>query len=331
MELVFDSQAQPKEAGRGPNALHWAFTLNNYVSLLDPSEIPNLAYCIYQEEVGDSGTPHLQGYLQFTRKQRGSQLRKIEQLAGAHFEPARGSLAENKVYCSKEEGRLGGPYEWGEAITTGQGARSDLLRVKRLIDDGATHEQMWDAEFNSMVRYHKSFTVYKRVKTPRRNHQMTVFLFVGTPGTGKTRTAVTLAQFLGSYYMVPPSKGSGLYWDDYDGQETVIIDEMDGNRMTPTFFNLLLDRYPLEVPVHGSAGHQFTSKYIIICSNFMPSQWWKKGTFNLAALERRVTRVVKFIYAPAPLLSGPDRAGGSPTFRYNNASQPLIPFFSEHL
>lgn len=330
MEPVYDSQAKPKEAAR-PKAKHWVATLNNYEHVLAPEEIPDLSYCIYQEEVGALGTPHLQVYLQFAKQVRLTQLRKIEQLEGAHFEIAKGSLAENQAYCSKEEGRLGGPYEWGTPHSAGQGARSDLLEVKRTIDEsGSTWEDMWDAHFAQMVRYHKAFATYKRIKTPRRDHVMNVFLFVGTPGTGKTRTAVTLASMLGSYYMVPPSKGTGLYWDDYDHQETVIIDEMDGNRMTPTFFNLLLDRYPLEVPVHGHAGHQFTSKNIIICTNYHPKLWWKRGTFNLPAIERRITATIKFIYSTA-LAARPPADGTAPTFRYNSASQPLIPFFSDHL
>lgn len=95
-------------------ARNWTFTLNNYEGLLDIALFSDCTYSIYQEEVGESGTPHLQGYLQFSCRKRLAFLRDLVGLEGAHFEVARGTPEENKVYCSKDEGRLGGPYESGE-------------------------------------------------------------------------------------------------------------------------------------------------------------------------------------------------------------------------
>jgi len=48
----------------------------------------------------------------------------------------------------------------------------------------------------------------------------------------------------------------------------------------------------MELPVHGGVGHQFTSSYIIITANLLPKMWWKN--FNVAALQRRFTVVLKF-------------------------------------
>lgn len=313
-------------ASARPRAKNWVFTLNNYAGLIDPELFPELGYCIYQEEVGESGTPHLQGYLMFERQLYMTQLQKLDGLEGAHFEVAKGSVADNVRYCSKDEGRLGGPYEHGarpEGPT--QGARNDLMAVKRAIDAGTTTETLYEEHFKEMVRHSKFFHAYKRFKTPQRNHQMTVFLFIGSAGTGKTRTATTLASMLGTVFMVPPTKGSGLYWDDYDQQDTVIIDEMDGNRMSPTFFNLLLDRYPLTVPVHGGAGHQFNSKNIIICTNYHPKYWWKTKP-NMDAIWRRITATCKFIY---PAANAAPRARSAPEqFRLNGTPTSTSAFFN---
>lgn len=82
-------------------ARNWIFTLNNYT----PQDYHQLSttectYLIIGKEVGQNGTPHLQGYIQFKKKLRLTALKKINQKA--HWEKARGTPQENKDYCSKE-------------------------------------------------------------------------------------------------------------------------------------------------------------------------------------------------------------------------------------
>lgn len=310
-------------------AKNWTFTLNGYEALcdFDEPEAEFVTFAIYQEEVGLSGTPHLQGYLQCDRRVRLSQLQAVPSLAGAHFEVARGSLADNVSYCSKEEGRLGGPYEYGEARGA-QGTRSDLLAVKRTVDDGADLTGLYEQHFAHMIRYGKSILNYKRFRATPRTAPPCVFLFVGIAGSGKSRTAFTLAQMLGSVYFVPPTKGSGLYWDDYDQQTCVILDEFDGNRCTPTFLNSLCDRYPFEVPVHGNAGRAFNSPYIFIVSNYMPKYWWKTKP-NLDPLFRRVSVYRLFVrYSLPPLSDRPVVAEDQRVVRYNGVPTPFQLLFS---
>lgn len=95
-------------------AKQWCFTLNNYKELLDPSLFPSCTFCVYQEEVGESGTPHLQGFLQFCDRVSLPFVRDLPGLDGAHFEIVRGSAKQNVAYVTKADGRLGGPYEFGE-------------------------------------------------------------------------------------------------------------------------------------------------------------------------------------------------------------------------
>lgn len=75
-------------------------------------------YLVYQEEIGTSGTHHLQGYIEMTRPVRFSHF--AEWLPGAHFEIAAGSTDDNTKYCTKEECRVGGPYIFGKSTTQGQ-------------------------------------------------------------------------------------------------------------------------------------------------------------------------------------------------------------------
>ncbi len=125
--------------------------------------------------------------------------------------------------------------------------------------------------FSDYCRYNRAFTSYKRLHAPKRNWPMEVITLFGPTGTGKTHWVY--ATYGDDLYSVPCSKSSGTYWDDYDGETTVLIDEMYGKRFTHSFLLRLLDKYPFTVPVHGSSV-QFCSKRIVMTSNSHPSLWY---------------------------------------------------------
>lgn len=120
------------------------------------------------------------------------------------------------------------------------------------------------------------FKEYRRITSPERRWKTIVWLIIGPSGRGKSNFADSMARALGTTMRVPPKKGSGMYYDDYDGQECIIIEEMNGDKMTPEFFNELCDRYPLTIPSHGAAGHQMLAKHLFITTNYHPKFWWKK-------------------------------------------------------
>lgn len=122
------------------------FTYNNPEGLLDPSDFgPHLRYMIYQEEVGESGNYHFQGYLEFQRPVRRSAL-----LIGPHYEIARGKPSECIAYCSKEETRVGGPYTFGEPSR--QGERVDLMDCKDDMDQGMSMAEISSKHFATFIR-----------------------------------------------------------------------------------------------------------------------------------------------------------------------------------
>jgi hypothetical protein len=92
------------------------FTLNNYteeecISLKNSldSVCNHLNFCIVGKEVGQSGTPHLQGYIRlkpsFLLATRGTISKWKSLFPGlqrAHLEPAYGSDQDSEKYCSKD-------------------------------------------------------------------------------------------------------------------------------------------------------------------------------------------------------------------------------------
>jgi len=83
--------------GRG-----WCFTLNNY-STKEYSQIlhyfnncKGLQYAIVAKEVGQSGTPHLQGYIEYKSSRRFSTIKK--RLPRSHLEKRKGSPHQASAY-----------------------------------------------------------------------------------------------------------------------------------------------------------------------------------------------------------------------------------------
>lgn len=274
-------------------AKNWVFTVNNPDDgvVLTPEEWPANFVC-WQLEAGEAGTPHFQGYAQFKERLTMSAVKSLCGLERAHLEPARGSPEQNELYCSKTAGRLAGPFKLGTR-QAGQGTRTDILAIKAAVDEGAGRSELYEDHFVTYGRMERFINNYRAYVALARSTAPVVILFVGLAGLGKTRTAMNLAQRLGSVYVCPRPKGSGSYFDKYDNDTVFFIDEMSGAFCTPTFFNQLCDRYPFEIPVHGGVGHQFNSPYIFITANKLPSMWWKVD-FNLAAIMRRITIIFKY-------------------------------------
>jgi len=83
----------------------WSFTLNNWTV----EEYDTMAQAfrakgwlfVLGKEVGASGTPHIQGYVEHKNAIRFDALRKL--IPRAHLEKSRGSTKDNFVYCTKDE------------------------------------------------------------------------------------------------------------------------------------------------------------------------------------------------------------------------------------
>ena len=86
---------------------HWCFTINNYSQThIDYIiSIPNdiVPKYVFQEECGESGTAHLQGYLCFATKKRPLSVFKKE--LGAHWEKCR-HIQKSIAYCQKQDSRI---------------------------------------------------------------------------------------------------------------------------------------------------------------------------------------------------------------------------------
>jgi len=131
----------------------FCFTNNNYTSEHeDYLKALDVKYLVYgYEECPTTGTPHLQGFVVFKKKIRLTGAKKLLPHCHVTTRYNHSTNEEAANYCKKENQY----YEKGTLHE--QGKRNDLLQIKKLIENGASIEEIRDNHYGSWVRYKRSF------------------------------------------------------------------------------------------------------------------------------------------------------------------------------
>nr|ATP66720.1 Rep [Rodent circovirus] len=288
------AQVQERSARRAGACRRWCFTINNYTAE-EEEKVKALAsrakYLICGREVGENGTPHLQGYVNLHKTTRMAGL-KAELGGRGHFEVAKGDDTANRDYCSKGGDIL---IESGEPQKKGK--RNDLHgAVQKLLSTGQLTTVAVECP-ETFVKYHRGLSalllIHPDVATPRK-WKSEVIVYVGPPGCGKSRICLESAP--NAYW-----KPRGKWWDGYDKHEDVILDDFYGWLPFDDLLRLL-DRYPLRVETKGGTVN-FVAKRIFITSNKFPHEWYSEEITNKDAMYRRLSvvwsfNVDKFVVAP---------------------------------
>lgn len=189
---------------------------------------------VISKEVGESGTPHLQGRITFARAYRLAALKKLH--ATAHWEPTKAS--SDSLYCMKQGSEIIIQVSNGH-----QGKRTDLHNVVDAIKAGMTTSELWREHTTAMIKYSKGILTAHRHLTdiaPIDKYPLHSFseppvdfdelhtgrgrslLVVGPPKIGKTEYAklhferplfVTHKDNLGEF---DPQRHDGIIFDDMD-------------------------------------------------------------------------------------------------------------------
>lgn len=225
-------------------------------------------YGIFGEEVAPTtGTRHLQGYLY---RKSAAKWRTIKDMfPDAHIEKAKGSPAQNIAYCSKD----GEVTEFNrDKKPVGQGKRSDL---KDLADAARKHPAVLDMIDAGVIRSGAALRAFQRiqglVQAPKRD-DVRVGWFYGASGAGKTRCAHAIMG--DGLYCMGNDKG---WWDGYDGQVCVVVDDYNPASISPAQLLRLLDRYSTTVGGKGTS-MPFCGRRIIVTScehpeHLMGARW----------------------------------------------------------
>lgn len=265
------------------SARSWCYTLNNY-TLDEVIAIEGIEcrYHIWGLEVGDTGTPHVQGYIEFDGVMRLAGMKKL--IERAHWEKRRGTREQARVYCMKD----GEWDERGDFAAGGQGTRNDIHRLVGMVRTGEKMldimEEMPEVAARNM-RFMEKYIELVEKDASRDFRKVEVAVLVGDAGSGKSRIVHDLEP---TVFTV--NTDETFPFDGYDGEDAILIDDFYGGLK---YSNLLrvLDGHQYRVNVKG--GHRYARwTRIYITSNEGPECWYKKGL--TPALKRRINSVTTF-------------------------------------
>lgn len=250
---------------------------------------PNFTFAVFQlERCPDTERLHLQGYLKVKRPTRITALKKWPTFPDAHFEPRFGTEEQAIAYCEKEESRVAGPWRRGHLAR--QGERTDLVAVCESIKEGKSLADIAEHNTATFLRYPRGIErVFEIIGKLRKcEWEMEVIVLWGSSGSGKTTLA---KQSWPDHYLFMPQRGSTTWWNNYKGEETIIIDEFANN--FPFHYALqLLEQPGIQVETKGGTV-QLTAKRIVITSMKSPIDWWPNQIEDRLSLYRRLSRVYR--------------------------------------
>ena len=105
----------------------WCFTWNNYKeedTVYLAQELSDCVKFVFQEETGEQGTKHLQGYCEFANARSFDSMRKV--LKGNHVEKVR-NKQKAMAYCMKRETRTGRMWLKGIAAPVQRALRDEVM------------------------------------------------------------------------------------------------------------------------------------------------------------------------------------------------------------
>lgn len=314
-------------------------TWNNYQKY-EPEKawlwvLENCTYAVFGREVSPpteennmEGTPHWQGYFEFTSQKSVATIKK--HLEGCHVEkPYENSTPRHCAgYCKKgtfseesltkdeyinfvKNGKYSyffmNPYmDWsGEEFgkISNQGKRTDIDNAVESIAAGDSMRTVFRDHARVAVKYHRGLQAVRwAYMEPRKLDEMpTVYVYWGLTGVGKTRRAMEDFEDEDRYVWNP---SQGTWFDGYDGEKIIVFDEFRGQLPFAMLLNIC-DRHSCRVQVKGGMVELQADK-IIFTSCKHPRDWYQcfDDQEKYDQLDRRITKTIR-------LLNGPFQAGTS--------------------
>lgn len=218
--------------------------------------LAKIKYWIFGREKGEEGTPHLQAYVAWADAKTLTAVKKF--WPRAHLEVAKGNDQQNQIYCSKE----GDYIESGEPRAT-QKQKGDMEKSRYQASwELAKHGRYEDIDADIRIRMYGTL---KRIRSdyqvmPASLEEEDFHWYWGEARTGKSLTARQ-----GDYY----HKNINKWWDNYNGQDRVVIEEWSPGvcEGLQQMLKIWADKHPFQAEIKGGSV-MLRPKTIIITSNF---------------------------------------------------------------
>lgn len=276
-------------------------------------------YCIMGDEIGDNGTPHIQGFVVMKTRTELTRMKRL--LPRAHFKVMRGTPQEASDYCkkgqqSKDEWKHHGVngrhfgvgadfFEDGDLskIDHRGGASGGCAKRERYIqcikaakagDFKTIEEEHPDMYWNS---YHtmKRIAMDNPIKCKALDKLDNEWIY-GVPGIGKSR----LARHENDDIYI---KSHNKWWLGYKNEAVVLIDDLgktDANWIGE-YLKQWADHYPFPAETKGD-GSVLRPKRIIVTSNYSIEELFGHDDALCQAILRRfkVRHIVQAWNPPTP-------------------------------
>lgn len=174
---------------------------------------------------------------------------------------------------------------------TGQGQHEVQKKILADIKAGCGRRVIYERYMEYLASHHSWFDKIYVLFAPIRAFMPDVYWVHGGAGDGKSRAAK--AVFASSCYCKPPDS---KWFDGYDQQEVLILQELRKSTFTFSYLLDLIDRYEFRVEVKNSYVPMNSKVIIITCSKTHSELWAEiagEANENLYQLTRRIKREFK--------------------------------------
>lgn len=253
-----------------------------------------IRYLIFQlERCEKTRKLHIQAYIELFTAIRLGQLKRILADREIHAE-IRGSLKREPArdYCMKEDSpwfRVNYP-EWQEKgfrvegttpVELGkwqqsQGRRTDLIEVGEAIKLGRSERQICADYTDTYIKYHGGIRRARQIMASGKvglwKSHMKIIAIHGHTGSGKSKYVTDTHGYVNVF--TPTFNGEKYWFDGYDGQKVLHIEEFYGQVPFHVMQNLL-DKKVIRCEDKGSMVIADWD-YVYLTSNMHPKLWWNR-------------------------------------------------------
>lgn len=174
----------------------------------------------------------------------------------------------------------------------------DLLDCKTMIDEGKQMIDLYEKHFGTCVRCHRGLMLYKDLVDRKRRKEAEpepkeIVVYVGASGSGKSHHCWHDPDYRRSGYKYPLLAENKVWFDGYEGEEVLWVDEFRGSVFPFGLFLQVTDKWGARVEVKGGSIETFFKK-VLISTTVPPGEWYKNCSNylkNPKQLWRRLTKV----------------------------------------
>lgn len=245
----------PRDSGK---YRHWCFTINNPTAddNISKEKFEHISYLIAGKEVGEDGTPHLQGYVCFINRKRLTTVKKF--FPRAHLEVKKGTVKQALTYCKKD----GDWEEWGVVpVTQKEATQNRWDNARKLAEEGNFEEipsDMWIRYLHSFMRIRQE----KQRPPPKLKAKHNVWI-VAPSGHGKSTYA--WEEYPEAYDKMP-----NKWWLAYHNEDTIILDDWGPEqcKYMAYYMKRWADVFPFMAETKGG-GRFIRPKKFVVTSQYM--------------------------------------------------------------